>query len=542
MMIPGWLKVEIWKLRWRIGLETVLLCLLACVPVVSAKLLQYAIDDVMLMRNAGNLRQLFVMCSTFVGVVLALKYVVTWVSVVTRQEFDLNVRTYLWGRWLDGCEGGHYTSGDMANRLLGDVHSTGEVIITAISASFVCLGSLAVFLTMLFRCNVVLAWVAVSFIPGYLILYIAFGKRIQSSTYVMRSSLDRLMAFIVFRWDWLDEIHALRGTPVEQEKFQVIAKEQYRTGLHMSFVTNLSSSVAEVITVGWNLMLFLIGVYLVLRETITLGELIAVQTIAAQIVGPVQRILGLNLSVKAAQSSIARISEINAHCRMMTSREGMPKRTSPSHVPLDGCELELVDVVCHSNTTDVKNASINLRIPIGGRVYLEGENGAGKSSISRILAGLRMPVSGMMRWNGVAISHDDLQQVRSHVFLLTHTPFFFAGTIRENLLYGLTELVDDAMLKMLLARVGLDEWLDSLPNGFEFMIERCGSNLSNGQKQRLHCVRALLRPHNVVIMDEALTGVHESDSERILTELGRGRCLVVTRLGSTANIVVEVER
>ena len=153
-----------------------------------------------------------------------------------------------------------------------------------------------------------------------------------------------------------------------------------------------------------------------------------------------------------------------------------------------------------------------------------------------------MPVSGMMRWDGVAISHDDLQLVRSHVFLLTHTPFFFAGTIRENLLYGLTELVDDAKLKMLLSRVGLDEWLDSLPNGLGFMIEGCGSNLSNGQKQRLHCVRALLRSHDVVIMDEALSGVHESDYERILTELGRGRCLVVTRIGSTAHIVVEVER
>jgi len=307
-------------------------------------------------------------------------------------------------------------------------------------------------------------------------------------------------------------------------------------------VTNLSSSVAEVMTVGWNLMLFLIGVYLVLRETITLGELIAVQTIAAQIVGPVQRFLGLNLSVKAAQSSIARISEINAHCRMMVPKDDMPEKTSPLHASLDGYELELVNVVCHSNTTDVKNARINLRIPIGGRVYLEGENGVGKSSISRILAGLRMPVSGMMRWNGVAISHDDLQLVRSHVFLLTHTPFFFAGTVRENLLYGLTEFVEDAKLKVLLARVGLDEWLDSLPNGFEFMIEGCGSNLSNGQKQRLHCVRALLRSHDVVIMDEALSGVHESDSERILTELGRGRCLVVTRIGSTAHIVVEVER
>ncbi len=536
-MIPGWLKMGIWKLRWRIGVETVLLCLLACTPVVSAKLSQYAIDDVMLVHKTENLRQLFVMGFSFVGLVLVLKYVVALVSATTRQEFDLNVRTYLWGRWIEDCEGGCYAAGDAANRLLGDVHSSGDVIITALASSLAYLGSLVVSLTMLFHCNVVLAWTAASFIPGYLILYVVFGKRIRASTYAMRSSLDYLMNFIVFRWDRLDEIHTLQGTSVEQGKFRSVAKEQYRTGLRMFFVTNLSSSLTETMMIGWNLMLFSVGVYLVLREVITLGELIAVQMIAAQIVGPVQRLLGLNLSMKAAQSSIARISEIDAHCRMPGN--AVVDETGSCRVLPNGGEFELMDVVCHQNT---ESSKINLRIPRGGRVYIEGRNGAGKSSVSRILAGVRMSASGMMRWRGTVISRENVLWVRSHVLLLTHTPFFFAGTIRENLLYGLTESVDDAKLKMLLTRVGLDEWVDSLPNGLGFAIEERGINLSNGQSQRLHCVRALLRSHEVVIVDEALSGVCESDAERILSELGRGRSLIVTRVGPTVQLVVEGER
>lgn len=127
-----------------------------------------------------------------------------------------------------------------------------------------------------------------------------------------------------------------------------------------------------------------------------------------------------------------------------------------------------------------------------------------------------------------------------HVLLLTQTPFFFAGTLRENLAYGLSAPVDDLSLRTALERVGLGDWLDALADGLNFRLADDGANLSNGQRQRLHCARALLRQHEVMILDEALSGLEEADALRVMEALGRNRTLVATRVSPSPHLVVTV--
>lgn len=81
-------------LHWRIAVETISLCLMACAPVVSAKLSQYAIDDVIGMRSVTNFRLLLILCVFYIAVFIALKYSIAWVSATTRQRFALDVREH----------------------------------------------------------------------------------------------------------------------------------------------------------------------------------------------------------------------------------------------------------------------------------------------------------------------------------------------------------------------------------------------------------------------------------------------------------------
>lgn len=538
ILMASWLKDGLRRLYLRIGFETILLCSLACVPVASARLSQYAIDEVITARSMENLSRLLLMSLAFMGIVLAFKYTVAWISATTRQKFAFHVRNLLWGRWVKGLDDEQrYQAGDVANRLLGDMYSAGDIAITLISTVLVCAGSLCVYLIMLFRYNMILALISLLFIPVYMILYVLLGRRIQTSTFALRTSLDHVMNFIVFRWEHLDEIRTLQGTLMEQKNFNVVSDGQFHTGLRMLFIKNLSSGIVEVVMVGWNLMLFTAGAFFVLRSTITLGELIAVQMMASQIVGPIQQFLNLNLSIKAAQVSVERVSEIDAQCQTVQydnthGAEGL------CYEPLVGGSFELLNVLCYSDRDAIDIPPLNLKIPVLERVYLEGKNGSGKSSVCRVLAGVRKPAVGVVQYENETTFHRDIKYFQSHVFLLTHMPFFFSGTIRDNLIYGLTELPDDAKLLEVLRRVGLGDWVEALPGGLDFRIKDGGINLSNGQRQRLHCARCILRPHEVVIVDEAMSGIDDLDSECILREMNCGRNLIITRIGRSENLMV----
>lgn len=528
--IPNWLKDGLHSLWGRIVVETAMLGALACVPILSAKLSQYAIDEVVMARSMRNLQKLLCMCVGCVTVVLALKYAVAWISAVTRQRFALFARLRLWSHWLDGASSESHQAGEVANRLLGDVFTVGDVAITYISSSFVNVISLVACLVVLFGGNRMLAWISVSFIPGFLVQYFVFRNRISIAVREVRASMDCIVGYIVARWNQMDDIRTLHGLDCERKGFAGVVKDQFAKGMKSLFVQNLSSGVAETLMVAWSLFLFTIGAYLILRGELSLGELIAVQMISCQLVGPVQRLLNLNLSLNVAQVARGRLAEIENMCEDMGARYG-----NGQNPPV---KLELREVVCHKTEIGYRNRRISMSVSASGRKVISGCNGSGKSSVCRIFAGLRYPVDGRYIVNGRYVARRDLKNIADHVLLLTHKPYFFSGTIRDNLMYGIDCEKSDSELLDALRRVRLGSWISALNGGLDYRLEDGGQNLSQGQRQRLNCARALLRNHKVVIVDEALSGVEKSDRAAILDELEKGRCLIVTQISTSPTVEV----
>lgn len=527
---PMWLKAGLKNLWGRIAFETLLLGVLACVPIVSAKISQYAIDEVVLARNMENLRTLLCMCGGLVTVILVLKYAAAWISAMTRQQFALCARRWLWSKWVDGASQEAHQSGEVANRLLGDVYTVGDIAITYVTTSIVSIITLAVCLVVLFRGSLMLAWIAVSFIPGFLVHYFIFGKRISRAAREVRTSIDCLVSFIVGRWSRLDDIRTLRGQDCERRMFTEAANIQFAAGVKSLFVQNLSSGIAETLMVAWALSLFAVGAFLILQNELTLGELISVQMISGQLAGPVQRLLNMNLSLNVAQVARRRLAEIENTCENSATAESVGAARP--------VEFELRDVTCHETELGRSDRRIGISVPLIGRQFLKGCNGSGKSSICRIFAGLRYPAYGRFIVNGNRVERSDLKSVSDHVLLLTHKPYFFSGTIRDNLMYGIDGEKSDSELLDALRRVRLGSWISALSGGLDYRLEDGGQNLSQGQRQRLNCARALLRNHSVVIVDEALSGVEKCDRAVILDELEQGRCLIVTQISTSPTVEV----
>lgn len=132
----------------------------------------------------------------------------------------------------------------------------------------------------------------------------------------------------------------------------------------------------------------------------------------------------------------------------------------------------------------------------------------------------------------------DFRSLTEQVLLLTHKPYFFSGTIRENLTYGLAREVPDTQLVEVLRQVRLGSWVSALNGGLDYQLEDGGLNLSQGQRQRLNCARALLRRQGVIVIDEAMSGIERGDQAAIIDELGNGRCLIITRISTSPTVEV----
>ncbi|VXA92963.1 thiol reductant ABC exporter subunit CydC [Pseudoclavibacter sp. 8L] len=173
-------------------------------------------------------------------------------------------------------------------------------------------------------------------------------------------------------------------------------------------------------------------------------------------------------------------------------------------------------------------SSVSLELAPGDRLLVEGESGAGKTTLANVLVRF-LDYEGSYRVNGVEARAYTPAQVRSVVGLIEQRPHIFDESIRQNLLFAKPE-ADDEELSAVLERVGLGEWLDER-GGLEARVGEHGALVSGGQAQRIALARGLLADFPVLILDEPTANVDPGLADRLVAELlaasGDQRCVVI---------------
>ena len=163
-------------------------------------------------------------------------------------------------------------------------------------------------------------------------------------------------------------------------------------------------------------------------------------------------------------------------------------------------------------------SALTLTIPPAQHVALVGESGSGKTTIARLIARLADPTSGKVVIGGVNLKHVANDDLRRRLTVVPQEPFLFADTISYNLRFASPDATD-ADLTLAVRRLGLEDWVNALPEGLETQVGQRGQALSAGERQMVALLRASLVSPDVLILDEATSSVDA------LTEVRLARAL-----------------
>ncbi|KAG4257781.1 hypothetical protein FPRO03_13667 [Fusarium proliferatum] len=207
----------------------------------------------------------------------------------------------------------------------------------------------------------------------------------------------------------------------------------------------------------------------------------------------------------------------------------------------DGMKIELENIHFKYPTRDVPVfQGLSLTIEKGQFAALVGASGSGKSSIVSLLERFYDPDHGRILCNGQDIAANNVYTYRRHLSLVAQESSLFQGTLRENILLGVEDTVDDATVHRVCQEASIHEFIMSLPEGYQTQVGSRGVTLSGGQRQRVAIARALMRNPDILLLDEATSSL-DSESEKLVQEAferaGKGRTMVVVahRLATVQN-------
>ena len=183
--------------------------------------------------------------------------------------------------------------------------------------------------------------------------------------------------------------------------------------------------------------------------------------------------------------------------------------------------------------------NLNLNLSAGENVALVGASGSGKTTICNLIPRFYDIESGNITIDGVNIKDFTLKSLRTNIGIVQQDVYMFSGTVRDNIEYGKPGATFEE-IKAAAVRAGADEFIPTLPNGYDTYIGERGVKLSGGQKQRLSIARVFLKNPPILILDEATSSL-DNESERIvqksLEELSEGRTVltIAHRLSTIKN-------
>jgi NHLM bacteriocin system ABC transporter peptidase/ATP-binding protein len=333
----------------------------------------------------------------------------------------------------------------------------------------------------------------------------------------------------------LQMIETIKGTGSESEFFSQWAGYQAKLVAAQQKLAQrdqLLVMAADLLGRTNSLLVLGVGALRVMDGHMTLGTLVAFQSLMAGFVLPIESLSEVGNALQQLRGNLERLDDVLEH----EADEVLTKPAQESEEPmrLTG-ELELRDLTFgYLPFSPPLITELSLRIAPGQRIALVGGSGSGKSTVAKLVCGLYHPWEGEILLDGQPRAALPRSAIAASVAIVDQEVTLFEGTVRENL-----TLWDDTIPEADMVQAAKDACIHDdiakLQGGYDALVQEGGGNFSGGQRQRLEIARALARQPSLVVLDEATSALDPETEQRVDQNLRRRgcSCLIIAHRLST---------
>ena len=435
-------------------------------------------------------------------------------------------------------------TGALISRINSDVIGAQQAFTTTLSG----LVSNVLTLTLVIVTMLILSWqitiVSLLLLPVFLVPTKWVGRRLQRLTRDSFNLNAEMSATMTERFNVSGALLvSLYGDPNDENQyFSSRARKVADIGINIALLNRLFfialTSIAAIATA----FAYGVGGNLAINEKITLGTLLAITALLARLYGPLTALSNVRVDVMTALVSFERVFEVLDLIPMVRSKvDAKPVDSGPLSVEFKAVhfsypkaeEISLASLESVAKPEMVQSGEILRGIdfiaPSGSMTALVGQSGAGKTTISSLLARLYDVTAGQILINNSDVKDLELQSLRDAIGIVTQDAHMFHDTIAANLKYAKADATEAEMQEACQA-AQIWDLISSLPNRFDTVVGERGHRLSGGEKQRLAIARLLLKAPRIVVLDEAtahLDSENEALVQQALSNALKGRTSLV---------------
>lgn len=407
-------------------------------------------------------------------------------------------------------------SGDIISRFndstyVRNIFST--TLITSFLDSFIIIG-MGLFL---YYTNPILFLTTVLPLLLLLVVSILFVDSIREKNLTVMRKASITNSFLIQFISNMNTIFAFNKKKFFLAKFHNVFNDQMISTHKEHKLVNLSNSLKSLIQTSFSIIILWIGSQQVLNDSITLGTLLLINTIVVFMLNSLESLISVQSEIQKALVAVDRVFNIINY----PVENEIQKTNSTDKIQ----EIKIENLTfSYDNFNDIFSG-LNLNIQQKDKLLITGSSGNGKSTLAKLISNLYVSPSNTVFINGIDINTFNSEVLKKKIIYQDANPFFFSGTLLENLLMGLDIEIEEVIFACKAAQIY--DFILLKEDKFDFYVLEHGSNLSTGQKQRLALARIIIHNPEVIILDESLSNVDSENLTKIHQFLNEMNCILI---------------
>jgi subfamily B ATP-binding cassette protein MsbA len=414
-------------------------------------------------------------------------------------------------------------SGRFISNFVVDIHiflsTISNIVINSIKESLTLIALLSVMIYHDWKLSIV----ALTVLPIAAFCSKKFGKKMGKKSTLSMIASENFSAFLseLIKGSWLIKIY--QKEKEEFERTKILISEKFKKAKKVEQVRLGSGPIMEfIIAVAIGLIIFF-GGYRSINGNLTMGEFISFLASLMLAYAPVRALAGINVGLNEGLAAARRIyTLIDKEDKILEDKSLPILQISSGNIIFQNVNFSYSD-----NSAILNNVNINING--GSKTGIIGDSGSGKSTILNLIPRFFNLTEGKILIDKQEINNVRLSSLRKAISIVSQDTILFDDTIKTNIAYAKKNATDDEIYKAS-KLAGIDNFVNSLENGYETLVGENGVKLSGGQKQRISVARAFLKNSPIILLDEATSSLDSDSEEKIkqaLNELTKNKTTLI---------------